>query len=124
MKCWNTSIRIINPENLLIRSHLEVYLDRSEKMGNLLVYVKKQCQPAAGLSAQSHPVPAEPCILLHVIPADVDDLPDERKQYEFDNLDFYFNDYRTDIQLGERCIAVRNLPAYDIASIHTGEYTD
>jgi len=116
--------RIINPENLLIRSHLEVYLDRSEKMGNLLVYVKKQCQPAAGLSAQSHPVPAEPRILLRFIPDDVDDLPDHRKQYGFDNWDFHFNDYRTDIQLGERCIAVRNLPAYDIASIHTGAYTD
>ncbi len=116
--------RIINPKNLLIRSHLEVYLGRNEKMENRLVYVKKQCQPAAGLSAQSHPVPTEPAIFLHLIPADVDDLPDHRKQYEFDNLDFHFNDYRPDVQFGERCFAVRRLPAYNVVGIRTGQSTD
>lgn len=116
--------KIISPKNHLIRSHLEVYLDRNEKMGNRLVYVKKGCQPAAGLSVQSYPVPAEPPIFLHVIPADKDDLPDNRKQYGFDNLDFYFNDYRIEIQLGERCLAVRNLPAWNVAGIRTGQSTD
>ena len=116
--------RIINTKNLLIRSHLEVYLDRNEEMGNRLVYVKKRCQPAAGLSAQSHHPSAEPSIFLHVIPADVDDLPDYRRRFEFDNLDFHFNDYRIDLQFGERCIAVRNLPAYNIVGIVTGESID
>lgn len=116
--------KIISPKNHLIRSHLEVYLDRNEKMGNRLVYVKKGSQPAAGLSAQSHPVPAEPPIFLHVIPADKDDLPDNRKQYGFDNLDFHFNDYRIEIQLGERYLAVRNLPAWNVAGIRTGQSTD
>ena len=108
-------------EQLVVRPDIDLYFDRN---GKRLVYVKKRCQPAAGLSAQSHPVPAEPRILLHLIPADVDDLPDYRKQYGFDNWDFHFNDYRIDIQLGERCIAVRNLPAYDVVDIRTGVYTD
>ena len=107
-------------EQLVIRSDFDVYFRRNE---NRLVYVKNRCQPATVFSAQSPPLPAEPPIFLHVVPADVDDLPDHRKQYGFDNLDFHFNDYRIDIQFGERCVAVRQLP-YDIVSILTGEYTD
>ena len=113
--------RVINTKNLLIRSNLEVYLDRNR---NRLVYVKNRCQPATVVSAPSHQLPAEPPIFLHVTPADVDDLPDHRKRYEFDNLDFFFNVYRLGIQLGERCIAVRHLPAYAVVGIRTGEYTD
>ena len=57
---------------------------------------------------------------LHLIPVDVDDLPDHRKRHGFDNLDFRFNDY--DLPLTERPVAVRELPAYDIAGIRTGQY--
>lgn len=106
---------------LLIRSNLEVYLDRNE---NRLVYVKDQCRSARTFSTQSSQLPAEPLIFLHLIPADVDDLPDHRKRYQFDNLDFRFDDYRIDIQPGELCISVRKLPAYDIVGIRSGEYTD
>ena len=108
-------------EQLVIRFDFDVYFHRNE---NRLVYVKRRCQPAAGLSAQTHPVPAKPRIFLHVIPTDKDDLSNHRKQYGFDNLDFYFNDYRLGIQLGERCLAVRDLPAYAVVGIRTGEYTD
>ena len=59
---------------------------------------------------------------LHLIPVDMDDLPDHRKQYGFDNLDFRFGDYA--LPLTERLVAVRELPAYDIAGIRTGQYTD
>ena len=57
---------------------------------------------------------------LYLIPVDVDDLPDHRKQYGFDNLDFRFNDY--ELPLTERYIAVRELPDYDIAGIRTGQF--
>ena len=56
---------------------------------------------------------------LHLIPVDVDDLPDHRKQHGFDNLDFRFNNY--ELPLTERPIAVRELPAYAIARIRTGQ---
>ena len=57
---------------------------------------------------------------LHVTPVDVDDLPDHRKQYGFDNLDFRFNHYA--LPLTERPIAVRKLPDYPITRIHTGQF--
>ena len=57
---------------------------------------------------------------LHLIPVDMDDLPDHRKQYNFDNLDFRFGDY--ELPLTERAVAVRELPAYDIAGIRTGQF--
>ena len=116
--------RIINPKNLLIRSHFKVYLDRNEKMGKRLVYVKEGGQPAAELSTQSRHLPAQPPVFLHVIPADVDDLPDHRKRHGSDNWDFHFNDYRIDIPAQLRCIAVRNLPVWDVVGIVTGQYTD
>ena len=59
---------------------------------------------------------------LHIIPVDVDDLPDHRKQQGFDNLDFRFGDYALPPTGGT--VAVRELPAYDIARIRTGQYTD
>ena len=57
---------------------------------------------------------------LHLIPADEDDLPEERKQYGFDNLDFDF-DGRGMIFDG-KCMATAALPEYDIISIRTGQY--
>ena len=56
---------------------------------------------------------------LHLIPVDVDDLPDHRKQHGFDNLDFYFNNH--ELPLTERPVAVRELPDYAIARIRTGQ---
>ncbi len=57
---------------------------------------------------------------LHIIPVDKDDLPEHRKRYGFDNLDFGFNphQYKGD----GNCIAARLLPDYDIARIRTGQY--
>ena len=81
-------------EQLVIRSDFDVYFRRNE---NRLVYVKNRCQPATVFSRSLPLLPAEPPIFLHVVPADVDDLPDHRKQHGFDNLDFHFNDYRIDI---------------------------
>ena len=57
---------------------------------------------------------------LHLIPVDVDDLPDHRKQYGFDNLDFRFGDYK--LPLVERAVAVRKLPDYAITRIRTGQF--
>ena len=58
---------------------------------------------------------------LHVIPADVSDLPDHRKRWHFDNLDFSFYAHR--IPHSTRAIAVRILPDYAVARIRTGQFT-
>ena len=72
----------------------------------------------------------EPCIhsdaaarfFLHVVPADLDDLSDDRKQYGFDNLDFDFASFG--LVDGGRCVAIRDLPEYDIDGISTGQFSE
>ena len=69
-----------------------------------------------------HPKTSEDArFFLHVTPVDVNDLPDHRKRWNFDNLDFYFDDKR--IPHGTRAVAVRPLPDYNVAAIRTGQYT-
>ena len=79
--------------------------------GNRLVYVKEECgdEDVGAL------------FFLHLYPVDEADLPDPRKPNGFDNLDFTFEQYG--LRGGGRCAAVRGLPEYEIASVHTGQYT-
>ena len=81
----------------IIRSDFDVYLDDRQ-----LVYHKTVCDPAD----------REPSFFLHVVPTDETVLPPDRVQYEFENLDF------------NSCTIERNLPAYTIRHIRTGQYTD
>ena len=55
-----------------VRSDFDVYLRE-----DTLVYAKEPCTGAD----------VEAMFFLHLMPADVNDLPDHRKQYGFDNLD-------------------------------------
>ena len=75
-----------------------------------LIFVKDPCARAD----------TEAMFFLHLIPADVADLPGHRRQYGFDNLDFIFD------QHGERfdgkCRAKVSLPEYDISEIRTGQF--
>ena len=89
----------------LISSDFDVYLDQGQ---NRLIYTREQCV-AADLSAM---------FFLHLIPVDVDDLPDHRKQYGFDS--FGFDGHW--IPQRERCVAAHDLPDYAIAGIRTGQY--
>ena len=77
-----------------------------------LVYVREPC----------HSSDITEDFFLHVIPVDLKDLPEHRKQYEFDNLDFNFFDLG--FKDGEKCAAMVKLPDYDIANIRTGQYND
>ena len=77
---------------------------------NTLVFTKEPCARAD----------AEATFFLHLTPADVADLPDHRRQYGFDNLDFDF-DGRGVIFDG-RCMGRIALPEYDITRIRTGQY--
>ncbi len=76
-----------------------------------LIYVKEPCSlddPAAEF-------------FLHVTPTSVEDLPDDRRQYGFDNLDFEF--FLHGMAIDGKCIGVRDLPEYDIAHISTGQFS-
>ena len=87
------------------RGVFDIYLGEGS-----LVFVKDPCARAD----------TEAMFFLHLYPVDVNDLPDHRKQYGFDNLDFRFGEYR--LPLTERPVAVRELPDYAIARIRTGQY--
>ena len=87
----------------VVRATFDVYL-----IGNELTYVKEPCEPAD----------TEDVFFLHLTPADVDDLPGERRQYGFDNRDFGWNGAMRD----GRCMATVGLPGYAISSIRTGQY--
>ena len=74
-----------------------------------------------GLLYEKHPCSEEDTkarFFLHLLPVDVNSLPDHRRQYNFDNLDF---DWDGPI-VGGTCRAKVPLPDYDIAHIRTGQY--
>ncbi len=101
---WQRVEEISSP---VIQSNFDVYLD-----GNDLIYVKQQCSPEDLL----------PRFFLHVVPADVADLPDDRQKYDFDNLDFDF--YQSSaVQRDGACYAVRKLPDYQFIGFSTGQFT-
>ena len=88
-----------------VRSAFDVYLHEGT-----LVYVKEPCVRAD----------TEAKFFLHLIPADVADLPDYRKQYGFDNLDFHF---RTRGGMFDgKCLAKVPLLGYGISEIRTGQF--
>ena len=89
----------------VIRSTFDVYLD-----GRALTYVKEPCARADTGAV----------FFLHLIPADAADLPDHRKQYGFDNLDFDFDG--RGVRFDGECLATIVLPDYAVARIRTGQY--
>ena len=89
-----------------ISSVFDVYLDEGR-----LIYAKARCD-AEDRDAR---------FFLHLTPADVSDLPEERKESGFDNLDFNLG--ARGGESGGDCFAVVDLPAYEIVGISTGQYT-
>ena len=85
------------------RSEFDMYLGRGK-----LYYVKEPCGDEDTAAR----------FFLHVVPADPGDLPDKRKQYEFDNLDFS----QRGLLFDGKCVASVDLPQYAIARITTGQY--
>ena len=88
-----------------VRADFDIYIN-----DNTLVYAKEPCARAA----------TEAAFLLHLIPTNVNDLPDYRKQYGFDNLDFDFEAHGRRFE--GKCLAIVPLPAYGISGIRTGQY--
>ncbi len=106
-KGWGTiSPGDYKSSKLLVRSHFDVYHN-----GNSLTYVKESCDEND----------TDTRFFLHLYPLDENDLPEDRKQYGFDNFDFSFNEQ---FQFNEDggCITVRDIPEYGIDNIHTGQF--
>ena len=87
------------------RGVFDIYLGEGS-----LVFVKDPCARAD----------TKAMFFLHLYPVDVNDLPDHRKQYGFDNLDFDFESYGEIFD--DKCLAEAPLPAYGISEIRAGQY--
>ena len=95
---------------ILQSPHYDVHFIRNEGGGNELLYFRRECPAAMDLG---------PRFFLHVRPFDANDLHADRRRHGFENRDFsHLRFWRRD----GKCYAVRPLPDYGIASIHTGQF--
>ena len=78
--------------------------------GRKLIYRKQPCAP--------DDVQAK--FILHVTPADPNELPANRQRHGFESLGFYFD--QRGFQLDDQCIAIAQLPAYAIDRIRGGQW--
>ena len=103
---WVAEIENAEPA---IRSDFNVYYE-----DGYLLYTGDECSDED----------LEPVFFLHIIPANEDDLPADRRRYGFVNLDFRFDQRRLGDALapsGAGCAALVGLPGYDVAHIRTGQ---
>ena len=87
------------------------YNDEYNDEEPMLGYAKTDCVPSD----------TEARFFLHVIPANTNDLPFSRRQYEFDNLDFNWDNLNA-IHSKGKCVGAVQLPDYPIVRIRTGQY--
>ena len=87
------------------QSDFDVYL-----RGNALAYLKENCAPAD----------VDGRFFLHIFPADPADLPSDRREFGFENRNFWFIDRGA--YAGDKCVAERELPDYAIERIRTGQF--
>ena len=96
---------IASNENPVARGEFDVYID-----GGKLYYIKEPCVHADTRTR----------FFLHIIPEDIDDLPEARRQYGYDNLDFDFGVHGA--LFDGKCTAAVPLPQYNTARIMTGQF--
>ena len=89
-----------------ISSDFDVFVD-----GGRLFYHKQPCYQQ-DIDAR---------FFLHVVPANTADLPLERRESGFDNLDFSL--WQEGGRVGDECFAKADLPEYEITEIKTGQLT-
>ena len=89
----------------VIRSKFNVYFD-----GRALTYINDSCD--------IHDI--EPRFFLHIFPADENALTEQRRQYGYDNLDFYFKEHGG-LMFQGKCLVSIIAPQYDVAQISTGQ---
>ena len=91
-----------SPAELAVRARFDLYL-----RDGWLAYVREGCTQAD----------SEDPFFLHVFPADARNLPAERREHGFDNLDFRYSINET------TCAIWRKLPSYAIDRIRTGQFS-
>ena len=89
---------------LAARNHFDLYLQDDR-----LLFIREPCDPSD----------AEARFFVHVHPVDGGDLPRERREYGFDNLDFRFDE--RGLRFDGRCAAIADLPAYPIERVRVGQ---
>ena len=104
------ALRAVAGDEPRARSRFDVWLAAD---GRALVYARDECARED----------VEARFFLHAHPVDERDLLKRRAEYGFNNLDFDFPEYGVHTGNGG-CIATVPLPAYPIAGIHTGQFTD
>ena len=87
------------------RSVFDVYFD-----GGLLAFVKASCS--------TKDVDAR--FMVHLFPTALNDLPDDRQRYGFDNLDFDFGE--RGVSFDGKCFATIRLPHYALDRVSAGQY--
>ena len=95
---------LANAAGPLARENFDVYTRE-----NAILFGKQGCSKED----------AKATIFLHIFPSDLADLPADRKQYGFENLDFHFDP--RGVRLGDDCLASVNLPDYPIEIIRAGQ---
>ena len=93
------------------RSQLDLYFNPDSRR---LVYVREDCGDGNWPYVGRH-------LFLHIHPVSRAALPERRQEAGFEAMDFRFDSYGG--TFGNRCIASRTLPAYDIATVKTGQNT-
>ena len=101
------SYRSMVSRDPIARSGYDLYLT-----GKTLNYIKDDC------SAAHEP----PRFFLHVVPVDLNDLRHDNKSLRYEKRDFFF--YTHGLQLDKVCWTAVTLPAYDLASIRTGQWAE
>ena len=87
------------------RGYFDLYLQDGR-----LLFLRDPCEPSD----------ADARFFLHVRPVDSADLPPDRKEYSFDNLDFGFDERGAFFD--GKCAAIADLPAYPIERIRAGQF--
>ena len=75
-----------------------------------LLYVREECDTSDTAAR----------FFLHIFPERVDDLPNERRRYGFDNLDFNF--FSSGAMFDGKCVAQAALPEYAMREAATGQF--
>ena len=102
---WDAAERRTQQAEPIARSRFAVFLH-----GGSLIYLNEACTEKDMATR----------FFLHVHPKNAADLPNHRRRFGFDNLNFHFFDHF--FKAGARCMVVVPLPDYEFSQIETGQF--